>query len=194
MFKFNKKSSLEISIQAIVIVVLAMTLLGLGLGFIRGLFSNINKIGDQTFSKIQEQLQNTLTSGNEKLVLSSSKITIERGKSTLLGWGIKNENNYPLAYWAEFSPIRCPSAVSNCNGIKNDLNNKWFTFNYLPTTSITTAPYKVGVADNQVVRVDLNIPQDAQTGLYLFSLKIFDTGTTPPNGEYSSTDLFVTVT
>ena len=38
---FNKKASLEMSIQAIVIVVLAMTLLGLGLGFIRGMFKNI---------------------------------------------------------------------------------------------------------------------------------------------------------
>ena len=37
---FNKRASLEMSIQAIVIVVLAMTLLGLGLGFIKGMFGN----------------------------------------------------------------------------------------------------------------------------------------------------------
>jgi hypothetical protein len=37
---YNKRASLEISIQAIVIVVLAMTILGLGLAFVKGRFGD----------------------------------------------------------------------------------------------------------------------------------------------------------
>ena len=45
----NKKGALELSINAIVIVILAMTLLGLGLGFVRGMFGKITGISDDTF-------------------------------------------------------------------------------------------------------------------------------------------------
>ena len=188
---FNKRASLEISIQAIVIVVLAMTLLGLGLGFIKGLFGNINKISEGTFSKVEEQLQNTIAAGNEKLVFSQSKIVIERGKSTLLGWGVKNENNYKMYYYTEFTPIRCPGTCPST--LKSDLNTKWFTFNYIATSSAASAPYNVGAAENQVVRADLNVPRDAQTGLYLVNLKLYDNSASPPGAEYASTDIFITI-
>ena len=36
---FHKKGSLELSINAIVILIMAITMLGLGLGFMKGLFS-----------------------------------------------------------------------------------------------------------------------------------------------------------
>ena len=63
----SKKASLELSIRAIVIVVLAMTLLGLGLAFIKGMFGDITKISDITFDKISDQLQRDLINSDEKL-------------------------------------------------------------------------------------------------------------------------------
>ncbi|MBS3127550.1 hypothetical protein J4410_00200 [Candidatus Woesearchaeota archaeon] len=44
---WHKKAALELSINAIVIIVLAMTLLGLGLGFIRNQFSEIGDIEEK---------------------------------------------------------------------------------------------------------------------------------------------------
>ena len=195
---FNKKASLEISIQAIVIVVLAMTLLGLGLGFIKGMFSGITDISRTTFERISDQLQRDLINSNEKLIFSQSKVTIEKGKSVLLGWGIKNEATTPLNYWAEFIPIRCPTLDGICpsnllpNGAKN-VNEKWFTFKYNPSGTIVDRLYTAGAAEQQVVRVDLTVPKDVtDVGLYLFDLSIYDVGNA--NKKYASTDIFVTVT
>lgn len=185
---FNKKGSLEISIQAIVIVVLAMTVLGLGLGFIKGMFGDITTVSRGTFDKIADQLQKDLVSSNEKLVFSQTKVNLERGKSILLGWGIKNEGNQKLNYWAEFTSIKCPN--DKCPTLQ-ELNQKWFTFKYNQGGTTQNNLYMVGVAEQQVIRVDLGIPKDAETGLYLFDLSIYDRDNR--NEKYASTDIFVTV-
>ena len=187
----NKRSSLEISIQAIVIVVLAMTLLGLGLGFIKGMFGKISGLSDSAFAQIEDQLQRDLVNSNEKLVFSQTKIAIERGKSALLGWGIKNEGNTKLDYWAEFTAIKCPNDPT-CSSLPLDtLNTQWFTYKYNPGGLTVDRLYSVDAADNQVVKVDLSVPKNAATGLYLIDLSVPDSAT---NEKYSSTDVFITIT
>jgi len=86
----NKKSSLELSIRTIVVVVLAMTLLGLGLGFIRSMFINL---GETTFSvqdQIKQQILEDLRTGDKKLSFPTSEIKIGKKDSKILAVGIKN--------------------------------------------------------------------------------------------------------
>ena len=86
----NKKSSLELSIRTIVVVVLAMTLLGLGLGFIRSMFENL---GETTFSvqdQIKQQILEDLRTGDKKLSFPTSEIKIGKQDSKILAVGIKN--------------------------------------------------------------------------------------------------------
>ena len=64
---FNKKASLEMSIQAIVIVVLAMTLLGLGLGFIRGMFKNIGSTTEDVTEQVRQRILDDLITGDKKI-------------------------------------------------------------------------------------------------------------------------------
>ena len=186
---FNKKASLEISIQAIVIVVLAMTLLGLGLGFVKGLFGNITDISRATFDKIADQLNRDLVNSNEKLVFSQTKINIERGKSVLLGWGIKNDLPSKLDYNADFTPITCPDVSGNPGVCPASAIDNWFT--YKKGTSGSPS-YSVEAAGQKVERVDLRIPKATTIypGLYLIEVAMKDnTGI-----KYATSDLFITVT
>ncbi len=197
---FNKRASLEISIQAIVIVVLAMTLLGLGLGFIKGMFRDISKVSESTFEKITDQLQKDLIDSDEELIFSQSKITIERGKSELLAWGIKNEGNQELKYWAEFTFVKCPSECEQSvdaigDEITEYLNNEWFTFRYNQDGVNIDQLYTVDIADSEVERVDLTIPKSGvETGLYLIQFSVYDQNAELDNKLYASTDIFITVT
>lgn len=189
---FNKKASLEMSIQAIVIIVLAMTLLGLGLGFVKNMFGNIESLSRATFDKVADQLQRDLVSSNEKLIFSQTKINLERGKSALLGFGVKNDGGTPLSYWAEFSGIKCPNACPIVEELNEGINEQppWFTFKYNKDGQDPKLLYKVGAADQQVNRVDLSIPKSAAPGLYLLGLTIYDASS---DGQYASTEIFVTV-
>ena len=71
---FNKSGSLEISIQAIVIVVLAMTLLGLGLGFVKGLFGDITATTTSVTAQIKERVLDDLIQGDKKISFPETEI------------------------------------------------------------------------------------------------------------------------
>jgi hypothetical protein len=185
----NKKASLELSIRAIVIVVLAMTLLGLGLAFVKNIFGSAEELSESAFNKVSDQLQRDLLNSNEKLVFSQTKVNLQRGKSSLLGWGIMNNNPSELSYWAEFTAIKCPGLCPT----KQNINNEWFTFKYNPNGDIPSLLYSVDTADQSIKRVDLTIPKTAQTGLYLVDLSVYEEqGQDDP--KYSSTEVFITVT
>ena len=86
----HKKASLEISIQAIIIIVLAMVLLSLGIVFIRGQFGKIIDIGGQVTDQIREQILDDLRRGDKKLSFPSNDIQIERNKAVTIAIGVKN--------------------------------------------------------------------------------------------------------
>src|SRR3990167_4096726 len=99
---FNKRASLEISIQAIVIVVLAMTLLGLGLGFIRGMFKNIQGTTEDVTDTVKQRILDDLITGDKKVSFPKTEVVIDKGGSTVLSIGVRNKENQPLNYKLKF--------------------------------------------------------------------------------------------
>jgi len=87
--RFNKKASLELSIQAIVIVVIAFTVLGLGLGFVKSQIGGLQKTATEVQSKIKEQILEDLRVSGKKVSVTS-EVNLERGKETLENIGIVN--------------------------------------------------------------------------------------------------------
>src|SRR3989338_3255334 len=99
----NKRASLENSIQAIVIVILAMTLLGLGLGFIRGMFKDIGGVTTDVTEQIRQQILNDLITSDQKLSFPKSEIEIDKGGSEVLAVGVRNKKDAPMLYTMVFA-------------------------------------------------------------------------------------------
>ena len=188
LMSFKKKASLDVSISTIVIVVLAMTLLGLGLAFIKNMFGNIEDLSASAFGKVSDQLQRELIDSNEKLIFSQAQISLGRGKSSLLAWGIKNDGTEKLDYWAEFTPVKCPAA---CPTTK-ELNSQWFTFKYNPDGNDTNLLYSLNPTEQSIKKVDLTVPKNAALGLYLIDFSVYEEKGINDT-KYSSTDIFITV-
>src|SRR3989338_9645875 len=85
--RFNKKGSLELSIQAIVIVVIAFTVLGLGLGFVKSQLGGLQKTASEVQSKIKEQILEDMRVSGKKVSVTS-QITLERGSQVIENVGI----------------------------------------------------------------------------------------------------------
>lgn len=90
-----KKGSLELSINAIVIIVLAMTILGLGLGFVRSQFKQIGSTGLQVQEQIKEQILEQMRTSGKKLAIQK-QVNLERRESTVLGIGVMNVGDGPV--------------------------------------------------------------------------------------------------
>ena len=86
----NKKASLELSIRTIVVVVLAMTLLGLGLGFIQGMFKDITAISTDVSEQVRQQILDDLRTQNKRLSFPSSEVKVSSNGETIISIGVMN--------------------------------------------------------------------------------------------------------
>lgn len=87
----NKKGALELSINTIIIIVIGVTLLTLGLLFVRGMFSKIDKISENTFNKANDLLGG-LEDVKSLLTVLPTQIEIEQGKDDVAKVIIANFN------------------------------------------------------------------------------------------------------
>ncbi len=180
--RFNKKASLEISIQAIVIVVLAMTLLGLGLTFIRKQFTGLGIIQEEISEQVKQKILDDLIENDKKLSFSRTEIEIDKGKSQVLTIGIRNKKDQELNYKMRFRPISDP------DGAPFDIESpkKWFQLESYGAQDYTLPP-----AESSVRNIKLIIPSTiSKSGSYFLNFEVVDDDT----GEvYDSKDFFVVV-
>jgi len=85
----SKNGSLNLSIQAIVIVVIAFVVLGLGLTFVQNTFKDIGGTSKEVQAKVKEQILEQMRTSGKKSSMSSV-VQLERGKQTLENVGIVN--------------------------------------------------------------------------------------------------------
>ena len=180
---FNKKASLEISIQAIVIVVLAMTLLGLGLGFIKDIFGNIKGTTEDVSEQIKEQILTDLRTGDKKISFPKSEIVLEKGGSTVLNVGIKNKENEELNYLIQF--------ISQVDQDDEPFESEsWFQFGR-PIDG-----FILPIAESHIRSIKINIPKSVPSGSYALTFDVVNIQVPPghPDYIYDQKDFFIVVT
>ncbi len=86
-----KKGSLNLSINAIVVLIMAVALLGLGLGFLRNMFGNLEgQLGDISKDTEQRIIQD-LENREDRLSLDKTHFEIKQGKQDETYIGLRNE-------------------------------------------------------------------------------------------------------
>ena len=181
----DKRASLEISIQAIVIVILAMTLLGLGLAFIRGMFGDITKTTSTVSEQIRQQITNDLITNDKKISFPKTQLVMDKGGSDVLTVGIRNKEDAPLCYKILFDSIR------DENGQSFNADS-WFQ--YAPGANDnceTIAP-----ADFRLKNVRVKVPKsNIESVSYFLQFKVVDNDVPPsdPKYVYASQDFFIVV-
>ncbi len=181
---FNKKASLEMSIQAIVIVVLAMTLLGLGLGFIRGMFKGITGVQEQITEDVRAKIGRQLIDTQEKVAFPRSEITIKRGDSVVVDVGIRNKENAELVYRMSFTPISSAPPVGDTK-LAETVN--WFQH--------SRGEYVLPPAEFDVRQIRINIPKNVEQASYFFTFNVLTPMSIPgdPATFYAQKDFFMVV-
>ena len=193
----NKKASLEISIQAIVIVVLAMTLLGLGLGFIRKQFATLGDTASQVQEQIKQQILDDLRSSDKKLSFPANEVVIQKKDSKVLALGIKNTKSLASKYSIVIKTI------NTNDGLRSDPTEDDGVFIY------NKGLQPLGVNDARVIPVKYTAPTAVTTKT--FEIVVCDCGdaaatpclavsSTPEKAcddstkEYDSKTFFITIT
>ena len=181
---FNKKASLEISIQAIVIIVLAMTLLGLGLGFIRKQFTSLGTIQEEVSEQVKQKILDDLISGDKKISFPRTEIAIDKGSSQVLTVGVRNKKDSTLHYKMRFKPISNPNGES----FNIETPKRWFQLE-----DYARQDYKLSAADSEIRNIRLNIPTETNAGSYFLTFEVIDVDAQDSDNVYAQKDFFVVV-
>jgi len=88
----NKKAAMEMSMGTIVTIVLLMTVLILGLVFVKNIFGGATDATDSTIAQLNEETAKLFGDSNERVLLtpSSGEITIKTGDIGTFGISVKN--------------------------------------------------------------------------------------------------------
>ena len=179
--RFSKKASLEISIQAIVIVVLALTLLGLGLVFIRKQFAGLTGINEEISDQIRNKLREDLITGDKKVAFPQTKLEIGKGEAEILAVGVRNKKDSPLNFKMRFTPISDP--FGNPFSIESP---QWFQFAQGTTT-------RLAASDSDIKQIRLSVPRGTPAGSYFLTFEVIDDDLAPPDNIYASGEIFIIV-
>jgi len=87
----KKLASLNVSVEAIVVLVLAITILGLGLAFIKNMFGKTTGQLAEVSDQIKEQVVSDIKSSNERLAFYKTEIEIKKGEKKTMYFGVRND-------------------------------------------------------------------------------------------------------
>ena len=100
----RKKASLNISVEAIIILIFAITMLGLGLGFIRGMFGKVTTQLEQQIANEPEPFSPTSTT---PITVSRESIVTNPGEQQVLKVGVYNALGSPTQLNNSFPFVGC---------------------------------------------------------------------------------------
>ncbi len=182
--RFTKKGSLELSIQSIVIVVIAFVVLGLGLGFVRNQFASIDTTSTAVQEQISQQILDDLRTGNKKLSFPVTKLEVETGEESVQAIGLKNTGDGVVDLTLQFQ-VKAKDGFkyfeseqelpfTNSGGIETVASISW-----------DNEPQNLKQSQTKVMPVTIKAPD--KSGNYLYKIILIDA-----NGdEFDSRTFFV---
>ena len=161
----SQKGSLNLSIQAIVIVVIAFVVLGLGLTFVQDTFDDIGGTTQDIQATIKEQVLKDLRESGEKLSVTQ-EVMLERGKQTVEGIGIANQEVAQKKFGIQIVAIKKqdPEAGETPAGEGGFDDEIKFFYNKL-------VEKKLSATEGDVVPVTITATSSA-SGVYLYKVNV----------------------
>lgn len=176
--KLKRKGSLQLSINAIVILILAITILGLGLGFIKKQFGSLGEQFGAVSEEIKGEIVQKIRESGELLVFNKETIDAQIGKPVEFFVGIKNTGASDNCFRTYIQCIRAlkgncdpaqpgvPIAVGGIDIMNNQptSDNVWFQI---------FQEVDVGGGDVGVFPVKLQIPGKVNPDTYLMRYEVY---------------------
>jgi hypothetical protein len=164
----NKKAAVELSIGTIVIIVLAMSMLILGIVLIQNIFSTSINVVDIADAQLVNQMNNLFGDDRGLVVYPDSKeMTAEIGEETAFAVGLKNLEKGADSTEKKFSYTVTVAERGNCQKSERELEDLIITGRELSPT--TLAPGQ----DPVVRKVRLFIPEGFPICSFSYQIQSF---------------------
>src|SRR3989338_2323575 len=96
-----KKAAVELSMTTIIIIVIGITILSLGLVWIRSVFSDVGELTSGAFEQGETQIAEIFGGTYQPVALSPSETTMSQGETTTASLAINNLGDDVSGVYAE---------------------------------------------------------------------------------------------
>jgi hypothetical protein len=200
----KKKAALELSVTAIVVLIMAIVILGLGIGFIKTMFDKTTRQITDINKDIEKKLTDDMKESTDRIKLDQLNVAIVQGKTKEIYFGLRNEldkdstftingpgsidiSTDPGKWNGDDSVITCYSAfeagaiITGKNEPKNPLS--------------FTASSKIFISKGKVLvsKIVAKVSAMAPVGSYSCSFIVKNPDTTSTVKQYARTDFMVDV-
>jgi len=177
--RWNKKGALELSITAIVVLIIAITVLGLAIFFIKNLFGESTELLTGQLAQIKDQLRANMEESGELVVFSKgTEFKLKRGERFGFHIGVRNTESNDLCFRIAVECSKPFSTDETCaDGVQDpllvggidDAGETPTTANWFPQL---LSEFTVEGGDIAVSPATLQIAA-ARPDTYLMQLKVF---------------------
>jgi len=103
----NKKGAIELSMTTIIVVVIGITLLSLGLVWVKTTLGNVNDMSKDAFNLGQQQIQELFLDSDRYLkIIPDTGIEMEKGDTTIVGVIFYNIGDTTYEFQGEVESVR----------------------------------------------------------------------------------------
>ncbi len=174
--RINKKGSIELSMQTIVIVVIAVILLSGGIAWVSKLFKGLDDITKDMNKVIGDQINKIFDMDAEaELAIYAPAYEIKQGIGSQFGIGIRNIDSETHAYNVEIKFVSSANAKHTAANV-----HKWLLYD--------TEEIQLSSGKMEKKLVAINIPKSAPLGMVMLKVVLIKDGE-----ETDSEDFTITV-
>jgi hypothetical protein len=145
---YNSKKGLELSINFIVMLIIALVVFGMGIKLFTMFFIEAENIKQDLDDQTKKELQAKMMSSPDQVVIYPTSLTIQKGKANLVGVGILNIGGGSTYFTLNSTYQNCydrdgtPMTSVNCGSHIGLIEERNITI-LLNTREVTSVPVRV---------------------------------------------------
>lgn len=157
----NKRGSIELSMTTIIVIIIGLTLLSLGLVWIRSVFSSVEELSSGAFEKGETQIAEIFAGSNEPVSLSPSETKLKQGDTSTASITINNLGENEAEVYAEVEAKAFGGEVA-----------EGLVCGFSDTLTATTSKYTLESGEGATLKVVAE-DQGANLGTYACIVTVF---------------------
>jgi hypothetical protein len=186
--KMPNKKALELSVNALVTIIIAIVILSLGIVFLRNFFKGAGQLKANIDEQTESQIASLLAEG-EPVAVPVNRKTVSAGKHTTFGIGILNI--------IQDSPETTFNVDIRFSGAYDRLNNRIDTATLSQGVSrldpsewllYDEEPFVLAANDQKIMPILIRVAENAVPGTYIFTVDVLAAG-----ADYGKHKIYVEV-
>jgi hypothetical protein len=156
------KKGVELSLNFLVMLVIAIVIFGLGVRFIYNLAAEATQLKQTTIDELDKKIGNLLCESTDKVCIGVERKVIEKGKFDVFGVKVLNIFKNEAQFLVEVSRPTTPGYAPNKDPILDD-KLYW---------KHREEPLLIEKNGEKEVAIGIEVPSDATSGTYIFDVRV----------------------